>query len=709
MGCGPDVVLKVTLWLQAYATLVGVWSVLAIIHTIIICGLISVPPEFMNPVLILGQKIVDNNSDPMKTVIPCIYAVQALSWCASLICLVCMRLAEEDPTIGFEIQQRRSTRKKSLAHSLGAAQQNADGHTKKGRISQRLFGMRPSLVAPFKGSDDSLEKAEAGEAWADKEKDSTEHQDRQEQEQQHTAYDLDEPHVSWVADDRRTSNDSSTIYFPLGRRISQVVVTFKDDIEGDDAEDFQYSPVDATTALHMKQKSLAVGDTDLEARRVMITHDHYGFEELPLSPPGESLSDMIFKAVQQPLFAELSSKEMVKTILTKDLVGRASNDSDLTDAETKAESPTLSITTTLDGSASVNEREQEQEHEHDHAVERLAMTTAAGSSVILSKDQVEQLEQLQQQRKRNSISWHLLMEQDKQQEDQEDEEAETSPTAKKLSFASFPIVPARRSSFGYGLPERLGIIGEDDESDSDDDDDDNSCRQQSRGQFEDAPTMQPNSSASHPFSNDAYSSPSDATSPMVTEAAPSPRPKPSLASIPLQYWRSRNSGNNPHANGDSPTSPSLPFNIAHTFSKKKKRPTATTPPPQSPPANPFIIPTIVLHPDEEDGQPARVLSELDIEYLSTMPPPPLRLLVQPWDEVEDDEYYDEYHREYEDECDDEDGEELISQVELGHDEKVRENGDLEYYDPYALDVPINLEIDLQSLDNAEMKTRYGYI
>ncbi|KAF9585505.1 hypothetical protein BGW38_002056 [Lunasporangiospora selenospora] len=65
------------------------------------------------------------------------------------------------------------------------------------------------------------------------------------------------------------------------------------------------------------------------------------------------------------------------------------------------------------------------------------------------------------------------------------------------------------------------------------------------------------------------------------------------------------------------------------------------------------IPMIVIHPDPDDqkeGESPRVLSNEDIEYLSMMPPPPLRLLEQPWDDsFEDEEYMDDIEEEYSDE------------------------------------------------------------
>lgn len=132
-----------------------------------------------------------------------------------------------------------------------------------------------------------------------------------------------------------------------------------------------------------------------------------------------------------------------------------------------------------------------------------------------------------------------------------------------------------------------------------------------------------------------------------------------------------------------------------------------------------MVPSIVLHPDEEDGEPPRVLSQKDIEYLSTAPPVPLRPLIQPWDDPEEghdgygdgydyDYDYDSYHQgedEEEEEEEEEEESEEGDEEQLHHHHQLAES---EYDDPYALDVPINLEIDLQGLEHGEVKG-YGYI
>ncbi|KAF9918948.1 hypothetical protein FBU30_011222, partial [Linnemannia zychae] len=121
-----------------------------------------------------------------------------------------------------------------------------------------------------------------------------------------------------------------------------------------------------------------------------------------------------------------------------------------------------------------------------------------------------------------------------------------------------------------------------------------------------------------------------------------PQTKSHRVNLPLQYWRSRVSQSPPPSPVNTPFPPHTTCNsnfpsstpaspspassftqnyITQAFSKKKK----------------FQIPTIIIHPDEQDGEPPRILSQHDIEYLTTMPPPPLRLLIQPWNEILEEE------------------------------------------------------------------------
>ena len=104
-----------------------------------------------------------------------------------------------------------------------------------------------------------------------------------------------------------------------------------------------------------------------------------------------------------------------------------------------------------------------------------------------------------------------------------------------------------------------------------------------------------------------------------------------------------------------------------------------------------------------------------------MPPVPLRLLVQPWDEDDEDGYYDEqdydgsefdYHHRYTDYEEDEEEEEeerMGAAEEKGEREALRGPEVDGAFDPYAFDVPINITVDMQGLVQGNTKAGYGYI
>ncbi|KAF9177341.1 hypothetical protein BGZ51_008868 [Haplosporangium sp. Z 767] len=192
----------------------------------------------------------------------------------------------------------------------------------------------------------------------------------------------------------------------------------------------------------------------------------------------------------------------------------------------------------------------------------------------------------------------------------------------------------------------------------------------------------------------------------IASTAASVRPKLGFASLPLQYWRTRIGQSSSHQVPESTVTPTSSFaqSLASTFTKKKK----------------IQIPTIVLHPDEENGEPPRVLTQKDIDYLTTMPPTPLRPLIQSWDDIsEEGEYnyefnegypYDNYHdlhhphyhynQEYYDHLiRDSYGSELPSDHSGYLNEEICDIGEHGSQDPFVLDVPIDLDINTQELDN----------
>ncbi|KAG0224768.1 hypothetical protein BGW42_004863, partial [Actinomortierella wolfii] len=257
-----------------------------------------------------------------------------------------------------------------------------------------------------------------------------------------------------------------------------------------------------------------------------------------------------------------------------------------------------------------------------------------------------------------------------------DETKERDPAAVLKRF-SHPVVPVRRSSMSHHRERAIGQLADEEEEYSNSGDntmypehewDSNEMElcntadsyhtsssrfaQYTVSQMDgNVPTIQPNSSdSSHSISSMATSDSSDTRSDLTDSnvtVSPSTssncssssssggsggqtKSKTSLASLPLQYWRSRQSSSSLNAS-DSVSSTSSSSSSSFTqqilpFGKKK---------------NKIQIPTIVLHPDEEDDEPPRVLSAKDIEYLSTMPPPPLRPLVQPWDEYPEEEEEDD--------------------------------------------------------------------
>ncbi|KAF9183964.1 hypothetical protein BGZ51_003664 [Haplosporangium sp. Z 767] len=700
-------------YLYSYATLVGVWSLLAIVHVIIICGLITVPEEIIRPVLLLGRKVVDGESDAMRTIAPALYAVQGIAWCMSLVCLVCLRVAMEDP---FQDVETQSSKARSRAHTL-EAQSNTEDYRGGSRISPRFFGFRPSMVAPHETGTERLRTR-----VLDMEKGPmTKHH-----EHMLTSYDIQEPSETCTEDEKKINRKSSTIYFPKDRRISRVVVTFMDDV---DVQGPQHQQLVGSLIEPMQRTK---SDCVIEVRTTLIDNINFGLGNMAFDKPNESLTDMIFKAVQ-PLQTESPCKsEVASRICAKEHVMRSSKESDQTDFESNTISLTSFATTTLSKIGMAHDDSLDCNNGQERAAENLAMSTSEESMSDIPKDRIAQLEQPRQQWQQDQNVLQSLTDQD--------QELELFSVASTKYQPSFPVVPVRRSSFSHSFStrtQRLDRIGEED-SDVDVEEDANDPYEYCKN-FHVAPSMQPNSSGSHPFPHDMEKTrllEQDAISAdgsllcgapttrveviqFDTPPLPPPRTHTSITSIPIQDWRDHNSNNNSTitdspSNNTSDPAPSVAFNLANTFSIKKKQQPTMSPAPASEAARTLIIPTIVLHPDEEDGEPARILSDMEIEYLSTMPPTPLRLLVQPWEEVENDEYYGEdghesydyhdYHQDYDQE-DEDDG-----VPEQGQEWGGKVCGDMEY-DPYALDVPINLEIDLQALDSTYTKTTaiYEYI
>ncbi|KAG0014319.1 hypothetical protein BGZ81_000529 [Podila clonocystis] len=636
-------------YLYCYTTLMGAWSLLAITHVLIVCGLVTLPESLMDEVLVVGKRILEDSADPMTIVIPSLYGVQCFAWCGSLACIAITRAAASDPTLGFEIQSPTTT------HRLDMVQQQRVGRR------QSIFGFRkPSTISPLGSYEHGNKLSQKDFATHNLYRDGTEEE-----------------------------LDGQRIIIPNNRRISQVVVTFRSDLDS-----IQMDTTRMNTEIHAPEAAVIPP----QKSAIYITNHNYSLKDstytsIPFTLPGESLSDMIFSAVQneQPIIKVSPPKaQEVKIPLPEQgpsvqrryqeqereqepRLSESSNHTVSTVASTTAtkksaaDLTTISSTTTLDEGLDTHGSFDVEREPHPQV------------SSMLSKDQVQQLEKIQQQRQyqqqHHQSTWQLLMEQDRKQCMEKQQVAQ---------HATFPIVPTRRSSFNHQYHEKEKELD-----------------------FS-SPAIQSNSSdpsdPSFSTTDRHISIATTITSVILPKDQPPSSPVVSPVSASrsksgvLKYWKKNRSSDSSVSSEESSISQGY---FANAFSNKKSK---------AKPA--MIVPSIVLHPDEEDGEPPRVLSQKDIEYLSTAPPVPLRPLIQPWDEPEEshdgygdgydyDYDYDSYHQE-------EEVEEEESEESQEGDEGRHQLVEGEYDDPYALDVPINLEIDLQGLEHGEVKG-YGYI
>ncbi|KAF9429527.1 hypothetical protein BGZ76_001217 [Entomortierella beljakovae] len=684
----------------------------------------------MNPVLVLGQKINENSTAPLKTVLLCLYGIQGIAWCISVICLLYLRLASSrDPTLGFDIQ---NPKRKSRAHSLMAQQRNVESFKRNNTRPNQLFlNMGQATVAPDYSQLTYEQEKVKGTI--------TSSHSGQSHEMQPISYRIERPLAACTGEEEEaegmdnSNNSGNVFYLPKGSRVSQVVVKFRDDSD----------------------------DTLLErtGAATLVKENNYDLGDMGFGNSGESLSDIIFKAVE-PLQSEAtwSSDMSEESSVAKDSLVRVSNESEITDGDTKAESPSLSAISTLDDVTI-----PDQENGVNYTLKEPCELSKSPEILGKSLDQQQQQQQQQQQK------YHYRYE-------PEDNENTHTPTPTRNNL-DYPIVPERRSSIncaplpGMQTPanglSRLYRIGDEEESESEMDGDDHIY---DRGDYPGAaPCMQPNTSDPHHFASEIVNikhpsvnnnnNNNNNNNPQTNNFSamnnnceqshlPASKSKPTLAS--LQYWRNKNNVNNnnnnnsnnngnsttesPACNISSPTSPSA-FSFVSNFAKKKKQIQIPCPVPLVPE---LVIPTIVLHPDDGDGEPIRILSESDIEYLITMPPVKLMTVeerereqeLENGYEVYDDEYYDDEYNDgydyydyqqrymYSQEDDEEEGvDEVEEEEEVGEEEDIGEEYEQHHmspirtsiegeYDPYALDVPINLEIDLQGLEQGDLATAY---
>ncbi|KAG0362531.1 hypothetical protein BGZ54_008591 [Gamsiella multidivaricata] len=593
--------------------MIGLWEIFAIAHILVICGLVALPPTLVNAVTVIGQKIVKNPSDAMKIVVPLLYGVQWGGWCITLVCLVSLRLATRRAETGSAVQGPKRSHPLEMNCSQASLSSNP-------RMPQHFLNFRQSTKNISGDEEHSSFRTYKGKESITR--------------QCPSSIDLRAPERAWPTRDRRSSSGSNAIYFPNNRRISQVVVTFSDEMY-DGQEQHQPHSLIQPHSVYPPQsirQSLAEPSQQpkLESAMIYINDPNYQAKTGPegtssgsnsrkksevfilsLSASGESLSDMIFKPSLlngDQASGTLKATYSLRSTQHLETAGAARH-------RVKGEMPNPAR----------------------------IRSTATKTSLTLSSD---------------SSSSELSALSNGSTSDGEDFEQDLTATNATLKVRTEEATTRRPDNAFEGLTvvsvTPLNII----------------------------PKDQPRPS-SEPFI--AFSSKSPATATPhedITSSIPPKRVRDAqqLVSQPgLQTTQEEQ-------------------DIKQRFS---------------------FPPSDFIHPDEEDDEPPRVLTQKDIDYLSTMPPPPLRLLVQPWDELcEEDEYYENMMKDgyaYDDQYyhnhpemynhDIDDSEDAVEpEVELGRSEIIDRNDFREdYFNPYALDVSINLNLDMRELarDNAK--------
>ncbi|KAF9090166.1 hypothetical protein BGX27_002324 [Mortierella sp. AM989] len=782
---------------------------MALTHILIICGLISLPPTLVNTAYVVGQKIVDNPSDPMKAVIPILYGLQWGTWCITLVCLASLRLATRDPIVTLEVQDPKRPHSLETSRSQSSLSSNP-------RMNQHLFNFRQSVISPHgratNRSGSMIHGAESGSSSISRSGSGGEGNSVSKMYKgndsfvQRPSNNVEAPHAperAWIGMERRSSSDSNAIYFANDSRISQVVVTFRDEAKDNydhhtpaqiqyrstsiphpskspEAKLLNNQPVQEVTTIYTAgsdynpstEEGPSSGDKFKNKKDVFM---------LKFSPSGESLSDMIFKASedksQSPKSTYMNSARLSDQagMDPESLSSQYRPKHDIPNpARIRATTTKTSLTLSSDSSSSefsavsnassseCENMEQEEETVNNiskaNSEESVAQEIAIAGLAMISTASLNVTSSDEIKAQTNSIDTQLL---EGAQVTSQGYAIELSDVAKSavntiigehspedLSAHTrygcaeepneFPPQTQPNSSNSSPSLSSLSSSSSSSRSRREDNSEVTARHSHSRGkpilpgEFEDITVSEGQAMTPlEPFSSPPVMSSSPRTE-LISILPPSPtsaqfpipatrtmipttntasyipvsRSKSSIVSSPLQYWRNRSASHGTESSGP-PTSPFHQSYITSTFSKKKKP----------------IIPTIVLHPDEDDGEPPRVLSQKDIDYLSTMPPAPLRLLVQPWDgSAEDDEYddrvvnegydYDEYHHPHHREHFDHDIEgEEFSDVDMDERGGFNEYG-LEgsgEFDPYALDAPIDLDANMRELDCDNVKSRYGYI
>ncbi|KAF9118763.1 hypothetical protein BGW39_000882 [Mortierella sp. 14UC] len=319
-------------YLYLYATLVGLWQILALTHILVICGLIALPTNKIDLTFIVGQKIVGDPSYPPKVAIPVLYGFQWCSWCVTLVCMVSPRLETVDPTQGFEIQNPKQQR-----HSLKITTRNSRNNTSISpqfwRQQQRKWehGGASSSASSNSRSTGSAVSSGVGVGMEGHSSMRT-NKGKEPIDKGRYTNDGEMPQVperSRVGMERKASSDINAIFIPSDPRISRVVVTFKDNTQ--DSHQQEHYSQSSASATYSKQIP--------ETTTIYITNHHYGKNSsskpavndgqpgsshtaataaaglgarksesyiLNFSASGESLSDMILKSTQHPVVLPLA-------------------------------------------------------------------------------------------------------------------------------------------------------------------------------------------------------------------------------------------------------------------------------------------------------------------------------------------------------------------------------------------------------------------
>ncbi|KAF9899583.1 hypothetical protein EC991_008603 [Linnemannia zychae] len=784
-------------YLYIYATLVGLWQILALTHILIICGLITLPTNKFNPAFIVGQKIVEDPSYPLKIAIPVLYGLQWCSWCVALVCMVSLRLETVDPTHGFEIQDPKQQRhslnttsrysRNNTSTSLpnfGGNSSTSGSSSSNPRMNQHLFNFRQSVIAPIGGDTSivggSLKHNGGASSSASSNSRSTESavssgigvgadghsstrmiKGKEPMDKGRYVNDCEMPQAperSWVGMERRASSDSNVIFIPNDPRISQVVVTFKDDAQ--DTPQQEYNSRSFASVARSKQQQQQQQQIP-EATTIYITNHHYGQSSssnlavsdghpsnsqtsttatglgarsgdsyiLNYSASGESFSDMIFKSPQNPINLPLTPLPAAKPTTTashsskslphpsplqqpvpKEISGFHSHScGDSTPNPARIRGTATKVSLTLSSDSSSSELSALSNGSSSDSEELLEFAPPSTTRVIPKSDQAERslsqplpsshpgpegvvaglamtsVDPLNIIPKSQSQQQNITASETKSFSDPENESyqyASHGPSGGDEYYS--PQAQPNSSDSSHSLSSLSSTSTRPRN-------DDRSERGQISGKAPSAdahpileittsPTTattlsqpQPPSASASASQQQTPASPSPfnytpapftpfpiaATGSVsvtpTTATATSARTKSHRVSLPLHYWRSRISQPPPPSiNTSLPSSSSQPvdgFSPSPSSSSPASPPqssTSTSSFTQNYLTNPFLLPkkkkiqlpTIVIHADDEDGEPPRVLSPQDIEYLTTMPPVPLRPLIQPWDEEEDEVFED---------------------------------------------------------------------